>query len=123
MPKPLDAYRELIDEIAAISDDDTQAIRIENDERWPDSASLAKTNTLIEKLSADEKAVLIEMLRHSRHSGIHDTLARLNEMIALSGLRLVSNGSELPVEPFGTELFYDWECRRNGDEWPEPLEQ
>ena len=121
MPKSLDAYKELIDVIAGISNDDIQAIRIENDERWPDTASLASTNTFIEKLSSDERALLVRMLTHSRHGGIHDTLVRLNEMIDHNGLRLVRGGSELPVEPFGTKLSYDWECRRNGDEWPDPI--
>lgn len=56
------------------------------------------------------------LLANSRHNDIHDTLAPLNEMIALDILRGVKGGSGLPVEPLGAELFDDWECRRNDDE-------
>lgn len=122
MSTPLDAYKTLIDAIATIADDDVQAKRIADKQPLPESSPSAQLSTLIDKLSTEERATLVEMLRHSRRSGIHDTLAQLNEMIALKGLRLMSNGSELPVEPFGSELFFDWECRRNGDDWPEQAE-
>ena len=56
MLTPLDAYKELIDLIASISDDDAQAIRIENGEPWPDTASLAQTNEFIERLSGGENS-------------------------------------------------------------------
>lgn len=119
MPTPLDAYKELIDAIAAIADDDIQANRIADDQQSPGPVSHAHTSSFIDKLSVEDRAILIDMLKRSRRSGIHDTLARLSEMIVLDGLRLVSNGAELPIEPFGSELFFDWECRRNGDDWPE----
>ncbi|MEO1201445.1 MAG: DUF6547 family protein [Pseudomonadota bacterium] len=120
MATPLNAYKKLIDSVAAISDDDTQANRIDDNRQSTDPAS--DESLLIDRLSAEERATLIEMLKRSRRSGIHDTLAQLNELILLDGLRLVSSGAELPVEPFGSGLFFDWECRRNGDDWPEPEE-
>lgn len=116
MATPLDAYKKLIDAIAAISDEDIQANKIADTRQVAEPGPCI--SLLIDKLSPEERATLIEMLKHSRRSGIHDTLAKLNEMIVLDGLRLVSNGAELPVEPFGSELFFDWECRRNGDDWP-----
>lgn len=33
------------------------------------------------------------------------------------------DGRELPVEPFGSELYYYWTCRREGYPWPKPASQ
>jgi hypothetical protein len=64
--------------------------------------------------------VLADLLQDARDGGIHDVLAYLNDQIALDGLRLTKHGRELPREPFGTELYYDWTRRKESDEWPDP---
>ena len=31
----------------------------------------------------------------------------------------LKKGIEFAIEPYGTELFWDWVARCEGDEWPE----
>jgi hypothetical protein len=45
------------------------------------------------------------MLQDARDGGIHDVLAYLTDEINLGGLRLVKNGVELAVEPYGTDVM------------------
>ena len=59
------------------------------------------------------------MVQRSRDGGIHDTLVYLADEINLGGLRLSRNGMELAIEPYGTEMYFDWLARLAGDDWPE----
>jgi hypothetical protein len=86
---------------------------------WPKLPENENINRFLDQLTSAQKVVLSEMLQQARDSGIHDILVYLNEKMLLEGLRISIDGSELPIEPFGTELHYDWVCRRDGDEWPE----
>jgi Family of unknown function (DUF6547) len=118
-PSPLDDYKAFIDALVHIRPD-VYARWIEENRPWPDLPENRAINEFIVKLTAGQREVLATLLQRARDSGIHDTLAYLNEAMNLEGLRLVRNGSEFPVEPFETQLNYDWTCRREGDAWPEP---
>lgn len=59
------------------------------------------------------------MIQGAKESGIHDTLAYLNEQMVFGHIEITQNGVKLPVEPFDTELHFDWVARSEGDEWPE----
>ena len=87
--------------------------------QWPDLPENLQINALVSSLDDSQRAVLGQLLQRARDGGIHDMLAYLNEQIDLNGLRLSKNGHELPHEPFGSELQYDWTCRKEGDDWPE----
>lgn len=78
-----------------------------------------RVNRLLAQLSTEQKEVIAQMLQHERDGGIHDTLAYLTDEININGLRLVKNGVELAVEPYGTEMYFDWIARCAGDDWPE----
>jgi hypothetical protein len=54
------------------------------------------------------------IVQEAKESGIHDLLSLLNESSALK-----YKGVELPQEPFGTELHFDFVARAEGDQWPE----
>jgi len=86
---------------------------------WPDLPENRKINELLARLSTKDKEVLANIARQARDGGIHDTLVFLNEQINLNGLRISAKGVEMAVEPYGTELFWDWTCRCAGDSWPE----
>ena len=60
------------------------------------------------------------VFQEEKEGGFHDTLAYLNEEMCLEGLRLVRNGVEIPGEPFGTEMHYDFICYLKGHEGSEP---
>lgn len=83
-----------------------------------------KFNKLLKELPPEQRETLAEMLQNEHASGLFAVLAYLTDEINLRGLRLVRNGIELAVEPYGTEMYYDWTCRRAGDAWPEhPLDE
>ena len=74
---------------------------------------------IIDLLSDEDREAIAKMLQNARDSGIHDILVYLNEQMTLNEMRIVIDGTELPVEPFDTEMFYDWVARRDGDTWPD----
>ena len=85
---------------------------------FPVSPENRARNELLASLSQQQREVVAGIVAQARSGGIHDTLALLNERLAAGELQLTSHGSALPVEPFGTELHWDWHCRCSGDEWP-----
>jgi hypothetical protein len=86
---------------------------------WPDLPENQEINQLLSRLTPQEKDVLAGIAQQARDGGIHDTLVVLDERMNLNGLRISQDGVEMAVEPYGTELFWDWVARCAGDEWPE----
>jgi uncharacterized protein DUF6547 len=119
MSTPLDEYKTFIDALVKLRPS-VSARRVQEGvwhrEPPPDQV---KFNKLLSELSPGQREIVAEIAQGARDSGIHDVLVYLTDQINLRGLRLVRNGVEFPVEPFGTEMYYDWVCRREGDEWPE----
>lgn len=116
---PLDDYKEFIEALVGIRPA-VLARWVREKRAWPDLPENTAINIFVTELTDAHREILATLLQHARDGGIHDTLAYLNDEINLAGLRIVRNGRELPVEPFGTELYYDWTCRREGDPWPQP---
>src|SRR5690349_11723165 len=81
---------------------------------WPDLPENRDINGLLSRLTPQEKEVVAKIAQQGRDDGIHDTLVFLNEQINLNGLRIVQNGVEMAIEPYGTELFWDWVARCAG---------
>jgi hypothetical protein len=119
---PLDDYKEFIEALVGIRPD-VCARWVKEKRSWPDLPENKSLNTFLTTLTDARREVLATLLQQARDGRIHDTLAYLSEEINLAGLRIVRNGRELPVEPFGTELYYDWTCRREGDPWPQPEDE
>jgi hypothetical protein len=117
MVTPLDDYKALIDSFVRLRPD-VCARWVREKRRWPELPENQDINKFVGQLSVAQREILAFLLQHARDGGIHDVLAYLDDEINLKGLRLVRNGRELPVEPFGSELHYDWTCRREGDPWP-----
>jgi hypothetical protein len=115
----LDDYKAFIEALVGIRPD-VSAAWVREKRRWPDLPENKAINAFVGKLTDAQREVLAALLQEARDGGIHDTLVYLTDEINLAGLRIVRNGRELPVEPFGTELYYDWTCRRDGDAWPKP---
>lgn len=119
MITPLESYKALIDALVRLRPS-VEARRV-RDGIWhrdpPDDQ--VKFNRLLRELTPEQREVVAEIAQGARDGGIHDTLVYLNDEINLNNLRLTKSGVELPVEPFGTELYYDWVSRCAGDEWPD----
>ena len=82
------------------------------------SARESADQSIFGELSAQEKDLLVELLQEARDGGIHDTLVVLHEEMA-NGARLVKDGVEMAFEPYGTEIYFDWVARKEGDKWPD----
>ena len=117
MNTALAAYREFVDALAARREC-TLAKRVAEGAAWPATSELSEFNTLIAELSLEQRAKVARLLAMSREGGIHDALVVLSERMERNGLRLVEGGIELPHEPNGTEIYFDWAARCAGEAWP-----
>ncbi|BBH20421.1 hypothetical protein Back11_17660 [Paenibacillus baekrokdamisoli] len=86
---------------------------------WPKTEENSKINEFINGLSQDQKQILAHIIQQSRDGGIHDVLVFLTDEININGLKLIKNETEMAKEPFDSEMYYDWDCRREGDPWPD----
>lgn len=86
---------------------------------WPKTEENIKVNAFIGSLSEEQKQLLAQIIQQSRDGGIHDVLVYLNDEINLNGMKLIKNDIEIAKEPFDSEMYFDWVCRREGDPWPD----
>ena len=112
----MDEYKSLIDELVERSSS-TKADWIKAGQ-FPNTAENEAINKVLSSLSSEQKNVIADLVNDAKSSGIHDTLAYLSELQNLNNLKISINQSELPVEPFGTELNFDYIARQSGGEWP-----
>lgn len=121
MSTPLQLYKKLLDGLVSIRTDVLGTwIR---DRGWPDLPENRKFNDLLAQLTPEQREVVADIAAQARDGGIHDTLVHLHDQICIDGLRLVQNGIELPVEPFDTQLYWDWTARCLGADWPDEQPQ
>ncbi len=113
----LDEYKSMIDELVERSGS-TKAEWVKKGQ-FPETAANETINKVLSSLSPEQKSVIAALINDAKSSGIHDTLAYLSELQNLNDLKISINQIELPVEPFGTELNFDYIARQSGDEWPE----
>jgi hypothetical protein len=117
MNRQLVVYKEFIDKLVALRAG--VLTRWVTEKGWPDLQENKEINDFLAKLTPDDKKVLCSILQQSRDGGIHDVLVLLSEETNLRGLRMTKDGVEMAIEPYGTEIYYDWVSRREGDQWPE----
>ncbi len=118
MATPLSEYKKLIDDLVQRRPSVT-ARAIKHQGRLHPSDRNEEVNRLLAQLSSEQKEVVAQLIQQGRDGGIHDALAYLTDAINLEGHRLWRNGVELAVEPYGTEMYFDWLARLTGDDWPE----
>ena len=66
-----------------------------------------------------QRQIIADLLQEERHASIHALLHYLSDEMYGGHLRLIRNGQELPVEPYGENLYMDWAWRMSDVEWPE----
>lgn len=86
---------------------------------YPDLAENQRVNELLRSLSQEQRELLAEMMIDARQGGVHDALVALNDRMARNGGAYMEKGILMEVQPFGTELYYDYVCRKAGDPWPD----
>ncbi len=121
MSTPLQLYKNLIDGLVSRR---KGVLGVWIRERgWPDLPENRKFNKLLAQLTPEQRQVVADIAAQARDGGIHDTLVHLHDRICIDGLRLVQRGVELPVEPFDTQLYWDWTARCQGADWPDEQPQ
>lgn len=113
----LAAYQAFVDALVARREC-VLSRRVTDGQLWPEQSALAQFNELLISLTPEQRAGVASLLAKAREGGIHDTLVELSERSNLKGLRLSQGGVELPHEPYGTEIYFDWVARCAGEEWP-----
>ena len=111
-------YEKIIDALVERRESIT-ANQVRHGEQWRPTAEKSKFNHLIQSASPEQLAQFSELLQSERDSGFHDALVVLSELMNLENLRFSVNGEELPHEPYGTELYFDWVARVSGEPWPQ----
>lgn len=85
---------------------------------YPQNDDNRAVNQLLSTLTAEQRAILAKMVQDAKLSGIHDTLAYVDEMMDCDGLVLSQDGEVYPHDYFES-MHYDFICRSEGDAWPE----
>lgn len=117
MNKRLEYYKQFIDDLVGLKQSVLK--RLVQDTGWPKIKENKKINKFLSRLKQEDKIILCELLQQARDEGIHDTLVYLNDQIKLDDFKLYKGETQLAIEPYGTELFWDWTARSEGAEWPE----
>lgn len=116
--QPLELYKAFVDDLVERSPGPYARWIMEKG--WPETEENARVNKVLQELTLEQKEVFALVAQSSRDGGIHDVLVYLSEQINLNGMDISFGGVAMAKEPFDTELYYDWVCRREGDVWPDP---
>ncbi|HEY1014651.1 MAG TPA: DUF6547 family protein [Herpetosiphonaceae bacterium] len=120
MATPLAYYQQLID---ALTDWPSVSVISRRIQEWPakiyGGEGADSFNALMAQLSDEQREAVAALVQQSHENGVFQTLSYLNDEMNLAGLRLVRDGVELAVEPYGTELYWDWLARKDGAAWPD----
>jgi hypothetical protein len=113
----LDEYKLMIDQLV----DRSSSAKAEWVKKglFPEIPENDSINRVLSSFTSEQKNAIAALINDAKSSGIHDTLAYFSELQSLSNLKISINKCELPIEPFGSELNFDYVARHSGDEWPE----
>ncbi|QSX38316.1 DUF6547 family protein [Shewanella sedimentimangrovi] len=112
MNKKLEKYKEFIDEVVSLKGAATSKWVARG--LYPETKENEYRNEVLSSLSAAQREEIAKIVQEAKESGMHDLLAFLNQECSVT-----YQGTELPYEPFGTELNYDFVARSEGDKWPQ----
>ena len=112
----LKAYKQLIDGLASLGASVAGTRIRKGDPIFTGFADKNEAyNKLLKHLDQDTREMIADLLDQAKSGGIHDTLAFLES----GGYELARERVKLAHQPFGTEMFFDFVSRREGDPWPE----
>jgi len=115
---PVELWKSLVESFATLHDGVHRAWVVSR-VSYPDFPENEEINHLLQSLNAAQREVLAGMLIDARRGGIHDALVVLNDRIALNSGVYSEQGIQMEFQPFGSELYYDYVCRKSGEEWPD----
>jgi len=114
MTDKLEFYKRFIDEVVSIK----HSVKSDWIKKgsYPDTAENKNRNKILASLTSEQLEEISKIVQEANESGIHDLLAFLNQSCEIK-----FNNTALPLEPFGTELHFDFVVRSCGDDWPNRL--
>jgi len=112
MSKKLETYKEFIDEVVSLGEAATSEWVMRGS--YPETKENKYRNEILSSLSRVQREEISKIVQEAKETGIHDLLAFLNQECTVT-----YKWTELPSEPFGTELNYDFVARSEGDNWPQ----
>jgi len=119
MDESVDFYKKIVDGVVGLGNG-VHGKWVLRKGAWPDTSERNKLiNKFLNKLDKNDKEVLAGMLESAHNSGVHDTLVFLYDRMMIDGLDLVEKGVSMAKDPFGTEIYFDYVARREGDPWPD----
>ena len=129
----LNFYKEFVDKCVNLLDKKyggcINARRMREKKRMHDDFTNSKYNVFLDILNDEQLELLAEYLDDTFQAAIHNFLAMFyddylnNDNVKLikvnngAEFKLPDNCIEMPVDPFDTEIYYDFICRCSGDEW------
>ena len=69
------------------------------------------------RFTPQQRQLIASMLEEEHRNCVFNVLHFLSDQI-VGGLRLNFHGVELPMEPYGENLYMDWAWRLSGQPWP-----
>ena len=115
---PLDLWKSLVDSFAKLHDG-AHYQWVVTDASYPRGPGNQQVNRLLAILTDEQRKILAGMLIDARRGGVHDALVTLNDRIALNSGTYSEHGVVMEFQPFGSELYYDYVSRKEGDAWPD----
>jgi hypothetical protein len=112
MNKNIDSYKKFIDAAVSIKEAAPASWIVKG--AYPDIPVNEYRNKVVASFTNEQREEIAKMIQEAKESGIHDLLALISDT---SDVRY--KGVDLPKEPFGTDLYYDFVARSEGDSWPE----
>jgi hypothetical protein len=116
--RPVDAYKAIIDQLVGETRRGGAGFQVADKGIFSKAPAHRRFNGFIASLSADQRALLADMLQEERDGAIHDLLAVLSWWIDCHDVGLTFKGQAMPVDLSGAGLHGDYVGRRDGWEWP-----
>jgi hypothetical protein len=111
-------YKEIIDELANMSKDCADARGVKKGKLPGTDAEQMGMNDILKKLNDTERDILAELIIDVYHSGIYDTLEKLEWLRCCKNMELTVEGEKLPLDKY-EGIPNDYIGRRSDWEWPE----
>jgi hypothetical protein len=116
--RPAEVYKQIIDQLVERSPS-LGARLVAEQGIYSKAPALHALNSLVERLTPEERALLSQMLTQERFSAIHDVLAAITWWIDCRDVALTYRGEPMPVQLSGTGLHGDYVGRKDDWQWPE----
>ena len=115
---PLDLWKSFVDSFAHLHDGSHHSWVAERG-AYPDIDENKEVNALLQTLPPEQRKIIARMLIEARYGGVHDALVVLNDRMAINKGAYIEGGVQMEFQPYGSELYYDYVCRKEGEEWPD----